>query len=85
MLLCYCDDHVFIADAKNKRVQVLKVNGSAKEQLAMIEAELPVLDYESSIYTGEKIVDVDFVESKGLYSLSDNNGKILLKRKNEIA
>ena len=76
-------DQILIADAKNKRVQMMQVSGSSKGYLESVKYISPILDYESSIYTGENIVDIRFVKKKGLYSLSDGSGRILLKGDDE--
>ena len=76
-------DKILIADARNKRVQMMQVSGSNKTSLHPVQYITPVLDYDSSIYAGENIVDIRFVKKKGLYSLSDTNGKILLKGENK--
>ncbi|MFQ5962716.1 MAG: NHL repeat-containing protein [Candidatus Scalinduaceae bacterium] len=74
--------NIYIADSRNKRVQVLNISGSQKEGLKPAGYILPVIDYEKSIYTGDTVVDINYVPNQGLYVLRDHNAQILLKGEN---
>ena len=74
---CDMDGNVFVADTLNGRVQFFKITGSTKQALKAIPFIPPVLDYDSSIYTGKMIVDLNAVPGRGLYALSDYYAQIL--------
>lgn len=75
---CDTDGNVFVADTLNGRVQFFKITGSTKKALKAIPFMLPIVDYDSSIYTGKMIVDLNAVPGRGLYALSDYYAQILL-------
>lgn len=71
-------EQLFIADSRNKRVAVFKVSGNQNQSLATIKSLPPVIDFDSSLRSTETIVDLNFVDGQGLYTLSDGRGSILL-------
>ncbi|MFQ5963857.1 MAG: NHL repeat-containing protein [Candidatus Scalinduaceae bacterium] len=74
--------NIYVADSKNKRVQVLNISGSQKDGLKPVGYTKPVIDYEKAIYSGDTVVDLNYVPNQGLYALRDYEGQILLKGKN---
>jgi DNA-binding beta-propeller fold protein YncE len=71
--------NIYIADSRNKRVQVLNISGSRKAHLESVGYMPPVIDYEKAIYSGDTVVDLNYVPDQGLYVLRDYNAQILLK------
>jgi len=74
---CDMDGNVFVADTLNSRVQFFKITGSTKQALKAIPFILPVLDYDTSIYSGKMIADLNAIPGRGLYALSDYSAQIL--------
>ncbi|HLF18713.1 MAG TPA: NHL repeat-containing protein [Candidatus Omnitrophota bacterium] len=71
--------HVYVADARNRRVQVLEITGSPKGNLEPAVYLPPLLDYDRSIDAGPSVVDLNYDEQKGLYALAEKRGEILIK------
>lgn len=80
------DDHgkVFIADAKNKRVQIIEVNGSQKAMLEPADKRLPIVDFAKSIAAEKALSDINFNEEHGLFALSEATGHILHQQMNDL-
>lgn len=68
---------VYIADSRNKRVQIIEVNGSYKPMMAATVSQAPIVDYAESIPVEKSIVDLTYSPNYGLYALSEESGKII--------
>ncbi len=73
---CDLDGKVYIADTMNGRIQFFNITGSSKTALKTVPFVPPMLDYDSSIYTGKMIADLKAVPGRGLYALSDYYAQI---------
>lgn len=71
--------HIFVADAKNSRIQELMISGSEKEVMEKVQYAPPALDYEKSIFIGKTVSDIDYIPDQGLYALKEVDGQIVLK------
>ena len=71
------DHQVYVADSKNKRVQVLSVVGSSKYHLVTPMSKPPMVDFEKMIPAEKRIVDLTMNPMLGLYALSQEKGYIL--------
>ena len=80
------DEHgkVYIADAKNKRVQIIEVNGSDKAMLQPADQRLPIVDFAETIFAEKALSDISFNEEYGLFALSEATGHILHQHMNEL-
>jgi DNA-binding beta-propeller fold protein YncE len=70
---------IFVADTGNERVQVFDISGSGK---AAVKPELkspPVVEIDSILSAEKPIADLAFVDKAGLYALSDEKNRLMLK------
>lgn len=77
------DGDVLIADSGNGRVQVMRVSGSDKKEVAEAEDSSLVLDFYTIIPAEESTIDVFSLPGRGLYFLSYRSGHIFLKGQEE--
>jgi len=77
------NDRIYIADSRNKRVQVFSQAVEREEVLVPSAYSPPVLEYAESLYTGSEIVDLEYIPEQGLYALSDYSGNIIFMGKNK--
>jgi len=76
--------HIYVADAKNKRVQMFKVLGSENSSMEITGAIIPLIDFDSAIVAQKAISDLQYIHSKGLYALGDLSGRILWKSQSSL-
>jgi len=76
------DDTIYIADSKNKRVQIFKLTGVEKEELAMAAYEAPLVEYDGSISASQKIVDIDYIPNDGLYAVTEIDNDLIYRGEN---
>ncbi|MBP9853619.1 MAG: hypothetical protein KBD53_01990 [Candidatus Omnitrophica bacterium] len=76
--------NIYIADTKNRRVQMIEVLGSEKTALVPVEGKAPVVDYAQSISAQKSLSDIEYDEKYGLFALSEVSGLILHQRKNSL-
>jgi len=78
-------EKIYVADSKNKRVQILRITGSKKDSIVPVTKSPLILDFESRISVKEGIVDLISLSGRGLYALSDSTHEILFKNnKNKV-
>jgi tripartite motif-containing protein 71 len=76
------DDTIYIADSKNKRVQIFKLTGVEQEELAMAVREAPLIEYDGSISASHKIVDIDYIPDDGLYAVTEIDDDLIYRGEN---
>lgn len=75
---------IYVADSRNKRVQVIEVIGSQKVALDPVEGKAPVVDYARSISAEKSLSDIKYDEKHGLFALSETTGHILHQKKSDL-
>jgi tripartite motif-containing protein 71 len=76
------EDTVYIADSKNKRVQIFKLTGVEQTELEMSACEAPLIEYVGSILASQKIVDIDYVPNDGLYAVTEIDDDLIYRGDN---
>ena len=78
-------DRIYIADSKNKRIQIFQLTGVEQEALPIAACEPPTIEYDSSIIAGLRILDIDYIPDDGLYAVTEiDNDLIYRGRKRDI-
>lgn len=78
------EGNIYVADAKNKRVQVIEVKGSEKDALEPVAGKAPVVDYSTTISAEKSLSDIKYDEEYGLFALSEMTGHILHQKKSDL-
>ncbi len=76
------EDTIYIADSKNKRVQIFKLTGVEQKELAMSVWEAPLIEYDGSILASQKIVDIDYIPDDGLYAVTEIDDDLIYRGDN---
>jgi tripartite motif-containing protein 71 len=64
------NDMIYIADSRNKRIQIFQLTGVDQNELPIARCEPPMIEYDSSIIAGLKILDIDYMPDDGLYAVT---------------
>lgn len=75
------NDTLYVADSRNKRVQLFQLTGVESEALPVSKRELPMVEYDSAILTGQKIVDIDYIADDGLYAVTEVDDDLIYRGK----
>jgi tripartite motif-containing protein 71 len=76
------NDTLYIADSKNNRVQIFQLTGVQESALPVSKCEPPMIEYDSAILTGQKIVDIDYIADDGLYAVTEFDDDLIYRGKN---
>jgi len=79
------NDTLYVADSKNKRVQMFQLTGVEEKELPISRCEPPMIEYDSAILIGQKIVDIDYIAGDGLYAVTEIDDDLIYRgKKNDI-
>ncbi|MCP4453364.1 MAG: hypothetical protein GY809_18045, partial [Planctomycetes bacterium] len=73
---------LYVADSKNKRIQIFQLTGVEEATLPISKCEPPMIEYDSAILTGQKVVDIDYIANDGLYAVTEVDNDLIYRGKN---
>jgi len=75
------NDMIYVADSRNKRIQIFQLTGVEQEALPMTKCEPPMIEYDSSIIAGLRILDIDYIPDDGLYAVTEIDNDLIYRGK----
>ncbi len=72
---------LYVADSKNKRIQIFQLTGVEETTLPVAPCKPPMIEYDSAILTGQKIVDIDYIADDGLYAVTEVDDDLIYRGK----
>jgi DNA-binding beta-propeller fold protein YncE len=78
------EGNIYVADSRNKRVQVLNIAGSDKKEMNIWYSNITNIDYDSQLPTEDHIVDVSVNKNGEVFVLSEKGHVIVQSHGNKI-